>query len=176
TGTPIQLPYWLMSADEFRRLVIGKTEEEATSQNNIVYKALTYARMVAANLVAPSPSNYGGAAPTDGLPADEPRPRTGVSQDQITGFDRDKPRPFSLQEFQNHILFLQAARDQGGRLAPITATDFSKSFKSILDKFSVLRRDPRIRFLITEWSAASMPLGQIVGQLVGASMGDNHSS
>jgi len=40
-GTPISLPYWLMSADEFRTLVIGKTEFEATSQNNIVYKAIT---------------------------------------------------------------------------------------------------------------------------------------
>ena len=67
-GTPIQLPYWLMSADEFRRLVIGKTEEEATSQNNIVYKALTYARMVAADLVDAAPTNYGGPSPTDGLP------------------------------------------------------------------------------------------------------------
>jgi hypothetical protein len=173
TGTGIQLPYWLMSADEFRRLVIGKTEEEATSQNNIVYKALTYARMVAANLVEPSPSSHGGTAPTDGLPPDEPRPKTGVSQEQITGFDRDKPRPFSLQEFQNHILYLQAARDQGGKLAAITATDFSKSFKSILDKFSVLRRDPRIRFLMTEWSATCMPLGKIIGQLVGEISGEN---
>lgn len=175
TGTPIQLPYWLMSADEFRRLVIGKTEEEATSQNNIVYKALTYARMVAANLVEPSPGSYGGASPTDGLPPDEPRSKAGVTQEQITGFDRDKPRPFSLQEFQNHILYLQAARDQSGKLSQITATDFSKSFKSILDKFSVLRRDPRIRFLMAEWSASSMPLGQIVGQLVGALTGENSS-
>ena len=45
TGTPISLPYWLMSADEFRSLVIGKTEQEATSQNNIIYKALTYAQV-----------------------------------------------------------------------------------------------------------------------------------
>ena len=28
-GTPIRLPYWLMSADEFRSLVIGKTEQGA---------------------------------------------------------------------------------------------------------------------------------------------------
>ena len=72
-GVPIHLPYWLMSADEFRALLIGKTEQEATSQNNIVYKALTYARMVAADLVNPSPSNYGAPAPTDGLNPDEPR-------------------------------------------------------------------------------------------------------
>ena len=37
----IKLPYWLMSSDEFRTLIIGKTEKEATSQNNIIYKALS---------------------------------------------------------------------------------------------------------------------------------------
>src|ERR1022692_26726 len=88
TGIPIELPYWLMSADEFRRLVIGKTEEEATSQNNIVYKALTYARMVAANLVVPSPTAHGSATPTDGLPHDEPRPKAPATQDDLTAFDR----------------------------------------------------------------------------------------
>lgn len=171
-GTPIQLPYWLMSADEFRRLVIGKTEEEATSQNNIVYKALTHARMVAANLVSAAPTAHGGSTPTDGLAPDEPRPKEGVMPEQITGFDRDKPRPFSLQEFHNHIVYLQAARDQSGKLGPVTPTDFGKSFKSILDKFAVLRRDPRIRFLMTEWSNASPALGQIVAQLVGTLNGE----
>ena len=39
-GEPIILPYWLMSADEFRLLAIGKTEEEATSQNNIDRKSV----------------------------------------------------------------------------------------------------------------------------------------
>ncbi|MEL7656856.1 MAG: ATP-binding protein, partial [Bacillota bacterium] len=81
-GSPISLPYWLMSADEFRSLVIGKTEQEATSQNNIVYKAITYARMVAAGLVDPSPTDYEGDAPTDGKEIDEPRPKQGVTEEQ----------------------------------------------------------------------------------------------
>jgi DNA helicase HerA-like ATPase len=172
-GTPIQLPYWLMSADEFRRLVIGKTEEEATSQNNIVYKALTHARMVAANLINPAPTTYGAPTPTDGLAPDEPRPKPGVTQEQVTGFDRDKPRPFSLQEFHNHIVYLQAARDKSGKLERVTDTDFSKYFKSILDKLAVLRRDPRIRFLMNEWPSTSPSLGEIVGQLVGLLSGTN---
>lgn len=175
-GIPIQLPYWLMSADEFRRLVIGKTEEEATSQNNIVYKALAHARMVAAKLINPAPNTYGGSTPTDGLAPDEPRPATGITQEQIAGFDRDKPRPFSLQEFHNHIVYLQAARDKNGKLERVTDTDFSKYFKSILDKLAVLRRDLRIRFLMTEWSSASPSLGQIVGQLVGSITGKNGES
>ena len=147
-GIPIYLPYWLMSADEFRALLIGKTEQEATSQNNIVYKALTYARMVAAGLVDSSPSSYGAPAPTDGLNPDEPRPKTGVPKTKIGEFDRDKPRPFSLAEFYNHINYLQAARVQGAALQKITETDFVRLFKSILDKYSVLRIDPRINFLM----------------------------
>lgn len=167
-GTLITLPYWLMSADEFRTLVIGKTEFEATSQNNIVYKALTYSRMVAAGLIAPSPTTYGGAAPDDGVEHDAPRPVAGVEVRQLIEFDRDKPRPFSLDEFENHIRYLQAARVQGGNLASVTATDFAKNFKSILDKLSVLRNDPRIQFLMQEWTTGSPPLGEIISQFVGA--------
>ena len=52
-----------MSAEEFQLLVIGKTEFEATSQHNIIYKALTHARMVAAGLVDPAPTETGTQAP-----------------------------------------------------------------------------------------------------------------
>lgn len=171
-GSPISLPYWLMSADEFRTLVIGKTEQEATSQNNIVYKAITYARMVAANLVDPSPTSHGGAAPADGLDHDAPRPKEGVTPEQLIEFDHDKPRPFSLQEFYNHIFYLQAARMQGAALQSVTASDFATKFKSILDKLSVLRRDPRIRFMMREWNDESSSLEHIIAQLVGQIQGD----
>ena len=171
TGSQISLPYWLMSADEFRTLVIGKTEQEATSQNNIVYKAITYARMVAAGLVDPSPTAYGGTAPTDGLDHDAARPKDGVTFEQLIEFDHDKPRPFSLQEFYNHIFYLQAARVQGGALQSVTASDFATKFKSILDKLSVLRRDPRIRFMMREWNEQSPSLEHIIAQLVGQIQG-----
>jgi uncharacterized protein len=164
----IDLPYWLMSADEFRSLIIGKTEFEATSQHNIVYKALTHSRMVAAGLIHPAPAAYGGAEPGDGLALDEPRPLAGMAE-LVGRFDRDKPRPFSLVEFENHILYAQAARIQGGAVVKVTDSDFSsKGFKSILDKLAVLRRDPRIRFLMSEWQpAAASTLSQIIVQLVG---------
>ncbi len=175
-GTPIDLPYWLMSADEFRMLVIAKTEQEATSQNNIVYKAITYARMVAADFVKPSPDSYGGPAPTNGRDHDAPDawPEEGVTDEQLTQFDRDKPRPFELKEFYNHIMYLQAARVKSNVLERITATDFSKNFKSILDKLSVLRRDPRIQFLMAEWTKEKSPsLGNIIEQLVGDINGED---
>ncbi|HBO5019003.1 ATP-binding protein [Pseudomonas aeruginosa] len=166
-GRPIKLPYWLMSAEEFRLLVIGKTEFEATSQHNIVYKALTHARMVAAGIVDPAPNQYGWPIPSDGRAHDEPRPRQGVHEETIIEFDRDKPRPFSLTEFVNHIEFVQAARPHQGAMQRVTDTDYAKGFKSILDKLSVLRRDPRIRFLMNEWQQADT-LSALIGQFVGS--------
>lgn len=163
----IVLPYWLMSAEEFRSLLIGKTEHEATSQHNVVYKALTHARMVAAGLVHAAPTAYGRNDPADGLALDEPRPLTPEKAAGIAEFDRDKPRPFSLDEFWNHIAYAQAARIQGVVTARVTETDFAKSFKSILDKLSVLRRDPRIKFLMENWDAQTPSLGAVVAQLVG---------
>lgn len=166
-GEPILLPYWLMSAEEIRSLVIGKTEAEATSQHNIVYKALTYARMVAAGLVDPAPAEYGGDGPKDGSP-DLPRPKAGVDEGTLIEFDRDKPRPFSWDEFINHITYLQAARiDKTGKLERVTESEFASKFKSILDKVAVLRRDPRIRFLMAEWNSAGPKLGEIIAQFVG---------
>lgn len=173
TGSPISLPYWLMSADEFRLLAIGKTEKEATSQNNIIYKALAHARMVAAGLVDPAPSDYGADVPNDGLDADVPRPKAGVNADLIVEFDRDKPRPFSMNELMNHIRFSQAVNLAGGKTKAKSATDLSKEgFRSILDKLSVLRRDPRILFMMREWTAQSPPLEHIIAQLVGQIQGE----
>lgn len=172
-GTPIDLPYWLMSAEEFRMLVIAKTEREATSQNNIVYKAITYARMVESGLVNPSPTTYGGATPTDGLEPDVPRPKTGVAPEKLSEFDRDKPRPFKLDEFYNHIVYLQAARDKKGVLERVPPSEFAEQFKSILDKLGILRRDPRIKFLMKEYTATSPTLTTVIGQLVGKIVSEN---
>lgn len=171
-GNPIHLPYWLMSAEEFRSLVIGKTENEATSQHNIVYKALTHARMVAAGLIESAPAAYGGPAPTDGRNPDEPLIRPGVNPERLAEFDRDKPRPFSLEEFTNHIAYLQAARPKGAILERVTESDFAKSFKSILDKLSVLRRDPRVRFLMENWDGTGPSLADVISQFVGKAAGE----
>ncbi|MCL6714192.1 ATP-binding protein [Pseudomonas sp. R2.Fl] len=162
-GVPIELPYWLMSSDEFRMLVIGKTEQEATSQNNVIYKALTHARMVAAGLVDPAPATFTPPV-NDGQEPDVPRPSQGVTQAQLDGFDSDKPRPFSLDEFFNHIRYRQAIKANGEALA---ATEFNTKFKSVLDKFGVLRRDPRIQFMMKNWTPTSASLSTILGQFVG---------
>jgi hypothetical protein len=176
-GEEIRLPYWLMSADEFRTLVIGKTEYEATSQNNIIYKAITHARMVTAGIVDPSPTAFGWNAPTDGLAHDDPRPSNGIDPSLITTFDRDKPFPFSLNELENHIRYVQAGRVQGGLVQSVTATDFAKNFRSLLDKLNVLKRDPRISFLMKEWiESTDFTLGRILAQFVGIQNEDEHQT
>jgi len=40
----LKLPYWLLDMEETVSLIIGKTEEAATSQTNIVMNALLKAR------------------------------------------------------------------------------------------------------------------------------------
>ncbi|MCG6658586.1 ATP-binding protein [Halomonas campisalis] len=166
-GAPIKLPYWLMSADEFRHLVIGKTEQEATSQNNIIYKAVTHARMVAAGLAIPAPDDYGSPAPEGGRSHDESQPVDGVDEAKLLEFDRDKPRPFCLVEFERHIRYLQAGRVQGSQVNKVADSEFNQKFKSLLDKLSVLRRDPRIHFLMGNWDLESPSLSSVINQLVG---------
>lgn len=166
-GESIHLPYWLMSADEFRMLVIGKTEFEATSQHNIIYKALAHARMVAAGLVDPAPNDHGANAPADGNEPDFPRPKAGVDPGHLEEFDPDKPRPFSLDEFVNHIIYLQGSKTDKGKLSPIAPSEFAKTFKSVLDKLSVLRRDPRIKFMMKSWQDGDPTLDVIISQFVG---------
>ena len=88
-----------MSSEEFRSLVVGKTEFEATSQANTVYKALTHARLVEAGLAC---SALGQIPPNhqDDRHPEEPVPCNGVKESEILAFDRDKPRPFKLSEFK----------------------------------------------------------------------------
>jgi hypothetical protein len=167
-GLPIRLPYWLMSAEEFRILVSGKTEFEATSQHNIIYKALTHARMVAAGLVEKAPSSYGIKVLPGSRDLDEPHPIPGIGPDRLPGFDRDRPRPFSLEEFSNHIEYAQAAKVKANVTERMSETEFSKGFRSILDKLTVLRRDPRIKFLMSDWQEKEdVALSSVIGQLIG---------
>lgn len=136
---PLRLPYWLMTGDELRGLIIGKTEAEATSQNNIVYKALKHARMVNAGIVQPLPENIVGDQPIVLC--------AGKTEADISGFDRDKPFRFSLAEFTKHIDAVQGRKS--GKTENASATD-RKSLESILDKLNVLKTDPRLKFLMRE--------------------------
>lgn len=152
----LKLPFWLMSGDELRSLIIGKTEAEATSQNNIVYKALKHSRMVEAGIVQALPVEAVGDQPYNLMPQ--------KTVQDITGFDRDKPIKFSLDEFQKHIDQVQGRRS--GVVTPLSNTD-RKSHDSILDKLNVLRTDPRLKFLTN--SDANLTLESAILQLTGIS-------
>jgi len=167
----IKLPYWLMSSDEITSLIIGKTERSATSQNNVVQKALTHARMVASKIVKPCPTSFGTNALEHLTHFDEPDLCEGRETSEIVGFDRDKPRPFSLDEFENHIRFIQGGRINKDKHESETASKLSSSpIPSVLDKLTVLKRDSRLLFLMKSWSEddPGLNLSQILNQFVGA--------
>lgn len=167
-GQLIDLPYWLMSTEEFCLLLLRKTEREASVQYDIVRKALRHARMVAAKLMHKAPEAFDTPAPAaDNAELERDRPLDGISTQQLAAFDVDKPRPFCLQEFHNHIRFIQAAQVSNSQLKA-KAPSNTNSHQSVLDRLSVLRLDPRLQFLMKGWTASKPTLDQIIAQLVGA--------
>lgn len=168
----LNLPYWLMSGDEFRSLVIGKTEFEATSQANTVYKALTHARMVEAGLARTAIGDIPADLPAGQHP-EQPMPSAGTNQEQLVSFDLDKPRPFKLSEFEAHIRERQAKRLQSTAWSPVTSSDFQKDYASILNKFRLLTTDPRIQFLMKEHEPDAPSLSAILSQFLNVDGADD---
>ena len=58
-----------MSGDELRSTIIWKTEFEATSRNNIIYRAIEHARLVELGIVKPNASLLGEQEPELTCPA-----------------------------------------------------------------------------------------------------------
>lgn len=167
----IKLPYWLMSSDEFTNLVIGKTERSATSQNNVVQKALAHARMVAAGIVKPCPREFGTEALNHLENFDDPDLCDDKDTSDILEFDRDKPRPFCLDEFESHVRYIQGGRINRNNHESMTNSDLAKSpVPSVLDKLKVLRRDTRLSFMMKCWvdNDEEIKLHQVLNQFIGA--------
>ncbi|MGO2303916.1 MAG: ATP-binding protein [Providencia sp.] len=158
----LKLPYWLMSSDELRSLIIGKTEHEATSQNNIVYEAIAYSRLLEAGYVQDV-----GSEPNGGF---EAAYADGVNEDQVLNFDRDKPVPFKLTQFVKHVDKVQGRKEgKQDKLAPSSGRD---KIDNILKKLKVLRSNPQLNFLLEEYSEANSPkLQDILAQFVGEANG-----
>ncbi len=159
----LHLPYWVMTGEEFRDLIIGKTEYEATSENNIVYKALTHARLVQRGWAQPSRNWEGPVGPIE--PA-EPRAVTPEHKPRIAQYDRDTPDPFSLDEFEAHIRKEQGVRRKDNRWEALAPSDF-KSHASVLDKLAVLRSDPRLAFMMAGYAPGDPDLAEVLEQFVG---------
>ena len=159
----LKLPYWLMSSDELRSLIIGKTEQEATSQNNILYDAITYARQFQAGLLNDiQPGNLGGVAPD----------KVGtVSEEAILNFDRDKPLPFKLEQFKKHINEVQGKQFNADKYLSARDKDRLKN-EAILKKLRILEANPQLNFLLKEYDEATSPkLQDILAQFVGEADG-----
>ena len=157
----LKLPYWLMSSEEFRSLVIGKTEFEATSQANMVYQAIAYARMVHLGFVKNIGENPVGGA-RDNIPEE------GITEEQVVKFDRDKPIPFSLSEFIKHLDKIQGQKP--GRSENLAASSGRDKIDAILKKLKILRSNPQLSFIMEEFSVdPTERLENILSQFVGKS-------
>lgn len=154
----LKLPYWIMNSEELVSLFIGKTEREATSQNNIIYRALSYARMVEAGILNPIEENPNGEQ--------IPELREGKTEQDILSFDRDKPRPFKLSDFVFHIDKIQGRKkNETNPLAPTKR----ESHDSILRKIDVLRANPQLKFVLDEYDKEQeITLSKVLVQLLGA--------
>lgn len=158
----LSLPYWLMSSDELRSLIIGKTEHEATSQNNIVYEAITYARLLEAGYVQDV-----GADPNGGEVAVFSE---GVDEDKVLNFDRDKPVPFKLSQFVKHVDMVQGRKE--GKKEKLAASSGRDKIDNILKKLKVLRANPQLGFLLKEYDKEDSPtLQDVLSQFVGEARG-----
>ncbi len=161
-GDLLKLPYWLMSSDELRSLIIGKTEFEATSQNNIIYEAITYARQVQAGLIEEIGSDHLGGIPTNKT--------QGTTDEDILNFDRDKPTPFKLEQFIKHITEVQGKQYNQNKYLSARDKDRLKN-EAVLKKLKVLMANPQLNFMMEEFSTDSPNLRGILSQFIGDAKG-----
>lgn len=158
----LKLPYWLMSSDELRSLIVGKTEKEATSQNNIVYDAITYARQLEAGLVKEiQTGNLGGILPEKA---------TGTNDEDLLNFDRDKPIPFKFEQFKKHIIEVQGKQFNSEKYLSARDKERLKN-EAILKKLRILDANPQLNFLMEEHSGNSPTLQEILNQFIGDAEG-----
>jgi len=167
---PLRLPYWLMSGEEFRELVIGKSEYEATTEHNIVYKGLVHARLVKRGLIEAS-KEWVGQSSDVVVDPDAPRPvrDDAAVRAAIAQYDRDTPDPFSLDEFVRYVNDEQGivVESRAKKWQKMSSSAF-KSHASVLDKLSVLRTDPRLAFMMEEYKDGDPDLPEILQQFVGS--------
>jgi DNA helicase HerA-like ATPase len=88
----------------------------------------------------------------------------GKSESDSAGFDRDRPIRFEFEEFINHIDWVQGRK--AGKVDSLSQSD-RKSHDSILDKLTVLRTDPRLKFLMNS-GPQELSLADVIDQFTGA--------
>lgn len=145
------LPYWLLNLEETASLFVGKAEEAATSQTNIVMNALLKARQQGATELGLDVSS---------ITVDSPVPY----------FIGD---PYGLDEFGNK----NGARDnERGFVGAVNSlrpdgSDKKKheGYTKVIRKVESLCRDSRKAFMMKEWDGQNDPLTSVVKQFIGDS-------
>jgi hypothetical protein len=144
----LNLPYWLFNLEETVSLFVGKTEEAATSQTNIIKNALITARKEGAEIIGISP---------DDITADSPIP-------YILG------NPEGLDDFgkRNDILDEMGFIGAINKLRPENR-DRSKheGYNKVIRKIDFLCKDSRMNFMIQSWNGITDPFTDIVKQFLG---------
>jgi len=158
------LPYWTMTCNELREMIIGKSEHEATSQNNVVYEAIGYAKMVSAGIVKAYDENPNGQQTVEYC--------DGKSFEDTLKFDRDKPIPFKWAEFILHIDKIQGRK--ANKEDSLSASD-RKDIDSILRKLRVLRSNPQLKFLMGD-NLNSISLESVLNQFLSEKLNSRHFS
>ncbi len=143
------LPYWMLSLDETIGLLIGKTEEAATSQSNIVKNALLDIRLQSVDKM--------DDVTKDDISVDSPIPYilgdpTGLDEfGQINGesYDLGLVGAINRQRPQN-----KNRKDHEG-------------VNKVLRKLSSLLKDARLSFMMRPWDGEADLLAEVVAQFMG---------
>ena len=144
------LPYWLLNMEESISLFVGKTEESATSQTNIIKNALLTARQEGAKKIGLSPQKISVDSPTPYVLGDS------------SGLDDFGNRDDVLYEDG----FIGAINKQ--RPSNKNRKDH-EGFNKVIRKVDSLCRDGRLGFMMQEWDGIADPLPEIVKQFLGDS-------
>lgn len=148
----LHLPYWLMNLEETVSLFVGKTEEAATSQTNIVMSALLIARKEGARAL-------------------------GINESEITV---DSPVPYHLGDPSglDELGFRDGQLETKGFVGAVNSIrpegrDKKKheGYHKVIRKVDALCRDGRMRFMMKEWDGRTDPdpFLAVAGQLLGGS-------
>jgi hypothetical protein len=144
----LKLPYWLLNMGETVSLFVGKTEEAATSQTNIIKNALLTARKEGAEKIGISP---------DDIIVDSPIP---YFLGNPTGLDNFGKRNGILDEEG----FIGAVNKQ--RPSNQNQKDH-EGFNKVIRKVDSLCRDSRLRFMMQSWDGITDPFPNVVKQFLG---------
>ena len=144
------LPYWLLNIEETVSLFVGKTEEAATSQTNIIKNALISVRQEAAQKLGISPQD---------ISVDSPIPYIIGNPEGLDNFG-----------FRNDVLDEEGFVGAVNQQRPINKNQKDhEGFNKVLRKVASLCRDSRLEFMMKSWDGQADPLIDIIKQFIGDS-------